>query len=283
MSDKIIAFMDLLGFRNFTRQDKISAIGMLQDYVTVLTTKKIEDILHHPDSHPMITKELAKRKSIYTFNYFVPFSDSIFIVSSGENPSMFLTQLGNFVLEAFLLGQLGLQNQSKKDFPVLFRVGIEFGDIELIKAPLIDNEQIDNKIPIPVGKPVIEAVGMVDEKRIRCPDILLGPCLIEKITDIDFKKKYIENHGQNNRLLWPAFIYEPDPNKFLDIFSPAVYWWKYYSHTNYSDIYFNFLKLIIKSTISVFCDTSEYNIKTYINNQINNLGITSKRDALWED
>ncbi len=305
MSKKIVAYLDLLGFSNFTRQDKQSAIKMLDDYLGVLYRRLTEDNMHPPNSYPPETKDLAKKTSIDTFNYTLPFSDSIFLISKDEEPSMFLTQLSNFICEAFLIGyrgwrggsdaitekitkiseengQIRKQDQIEYRFPVLFRGGVVYGDVEIPpNAPSI----IDNKLcltHIVIGEGVVAAVSLEKEKT-RCPDILLDPCLINKIQNQSFIQIYIEAHERYSRLLWPAFNYDLDKNsnKFSEMFHPAVNLWKYFSHLECSDIYFNFLKLIIKSTMSIFDGTSESCIRNYIDKQIDDLGMSSKRDALW--
>jgi len=309
MNDKIVAYLDLLGFCNFTQQDKNGAIKMLNDYLTVLYIKINDDALNPPNSYPSGLRALAKRKSIDTFSHFLPFSDSIFVVSEDGDPTNFLTQLGNFVLEVFLLGQRGQRDGAnpvsedvahftfegngkenktvlkEKRFPVLFRSGIAYGDAEIFKnEPLISIvDKQRQKTHIVSGKAVVDAVGLVEGGKTRCPDILLSPCLVERIQDPQFKQAHIETCGQNSRLLWPAFNYDPDNSlsKFSEMFTPAVALWNYHSHGECSDIYFNFLKLIIKSTMSLFCGTSESCTKTYINKQIDDLGMTSKKEALW--
>jgi hypothetical protein len=312
MNDKIVAYLDLLGFCSFTRQDKNGAIKMLNDYLTVLDIKVTEDALHPPNSNSTIElRALAKRKSIDTFSHFLPFSDSIFVVSEDEDPTNFLTQLGNFVLEVFLFGQRGWRDEAnpvsenithvtfegngkenKTDlmenrFPVLFRSGIVYGNAEIFKnEPLISIvDKQRQKTHIVSGKAVVDAVGLVEGGKTRCPDILLSPCLVDKIKDSGFKQTYIETYEQHSRLLWPAFNYDPDKNlnKFSEMFCPAVNLWNYYSHLECSDIYFNFLKLIIKSAMSLFCGTAESCTKTYINRQIDDLGMSSKKDALWAE
>lgn len=306
MSDKIVAFLDLLGFSSFAGQDKDGAIRMLQDYVIVLNSKITEDKLHPPSSYPLEIKDLAKRKSIDTFSCILPFSDSIFVISEDKDPTIFLTQLGDFILESFMLGQRGrihaadpisvpvksltlqngqvnVQEKNEKWFPVLFRGGVVYGDVEIAKVPSIIDKQIQ-ATHFAVGKAVVDAVSLEKEK-LRCPAILLSPCLVEKIQDAQFKQSYIGPYKQNSQLLWPAFNYDPsdDFNKFSEIFSRAVVLWKYYSHLECSDVYFNFLKLIIKSTMSLFRGTSESFVRNEINKQIDNLAMTSKKDALWEE
>jgi len=279
---------------------------MLEDYLGVLDRKVIEADIHPSNSYPSEeTKLLAKRKSIDTLSNLLPFSDSVVVTSEVKDPTLFLMQLGNFVLESFLLrqrgrikasdpisvpiknitiqnnGQVTMREKDENWFPVLFRGSIVYGDAEIARSPSIIDNQIQST-QFAVGKAIVDAVRLETEKT-RCPDILLDPCLVNKIQDQSFVQIYVEAHERYSRLLWPAFNYDPDNNfsKFSEMFCPAVKLWKHFSHLECSDIYFNFLKLIIKSTMSVFCETPESFIKTYINNQFAELDISSKRDALW--
>jgi hypothetical protein len=306
VGDKIVAYLDLLGFSNFTQQDKLGAIRMLEDYLGVLDRKVIEADIHPSNSYPSEeTKLLAKRKLIDTLSNLLPFSDSIIVTSEVKDPTLFLTQLGNFVLESFLLrqrgrlktsdpisvpikditiqnnGQVTVQEKNENWFPVLFRGSVVYGEVEIAKSPsIIDNQVKPTRFAI--GKAIVDVVRL-EGKKTRCPDILLSPCIVNKIQNQSFKRAYVEINEGYNRLLWPAFNYDPDKTsiKFSEMFRPAVDLWKYFSHLECSDVYFNFLKLIIKSTMSVFCGTSESCMRTYINNQIDDLGMSSKRDALW--
>lgn len=294
--ERIVAFLDLLGFKEFMSQDKEGAIRLLWNYETILASKEIEDKIHPVESYQKELQKLAEKRSASSFEYFLPFSDSLIITSREEVADVFLKQLGDFILATFLFttreytkeghptivdvthiidkggGIFEKKVVKEQWFPTLFRGGISFGDAEVLEVGAIISKKVKESYCV-AGCAVIEAVDL--EKETRTPGLIFKDSVYKKIKDGDVKNRYVYKKGEYFELLWPAlhFIEENKPEgelqKFSDIFVPAVNLWKAYSHLSCSDLYFNFLKLIIKSTYLFFKDKiGEESITVMIKGQI---------------
>ncbi len=94
--------MDLLGFSNYTQTDTNSALILLENQQLILNQKIADNKIHPEDSyHDEEEKLLAERCLIDSFEYFLPFSDSVFIIAT--SPDKFVKQLSCFLLECFRL------------------------------------------------------------------------------------------------------------------------------------------------------------------------------------
>jgi len=306
--ERIVAFLDLLGFKEFMSQDKEGAIRLLWNYETILAVKKIEDNIYPVASYKKELQKLAEKRSASSFEYFLPFSDSIIITSLETTPDLFLKQIGSFILETFLFtgreyknkeyptivetthiidkggGKFDKKIVKEQWFPTLFRGGVAFGDVEILEKCAVISGKAKKSYCV-AGSAVIEAVTL--EKKDRAPGLVFGESFYQKIDSDDIKNRYVCKENGYYKLLWPAlhFIEENKPEgeleKFRDIFIPAVNLWKTYSHLSSADLYFNFLKLIIKSTFSFFKGKiKEEKIDLMINDQIARVGIEYKRFEL---
>lgn len=97
--DRIVAYIDLLAFSNHVRKNTGDAMMVFSNYNTILHSKIRDGIAHPVDSYSSELQELARNTSIDSFEYFIPFSDSIFIVSDDVNS--FIPQLSSFVYGCF--------------------------------------------------------------------------------------------------------------------------------------------------------------------------------------
>ena len=85
----ICAYIDILGFKNFVNENPQGTLMVLQNYQVQL---------QFLDKFPNDNTYTAPYKTD-SFNYLIPFSDSIFFYS--EKPSEFVMQLSNFVNGSF--------------------------------------------------------------------------------------------------------------------------------------------------------------------------------------
>ena len=98
---KIVAYIDLLAMSNFVRENVNDSIAVFSGYNHILKTKTIDDRVQPASSEkdPKL-KALIERTSVSAFDYFLPFSDSIFLASSA--PDKFIEQLGHYILSCYL-------------------------------------------------------------------------------------------------------------------------------------------------------------------------------------
>lgn len=98
---KLLPILDILGFGNHTYTNVEEALELLSDYQTIINQKIIDNKLHPPSSYSNQLQDLAKQNIVDSFEYFLPFSDSLFIQSSTAND--FVKQISSFLLDCFLL------------------------------------------------------------------------------------------------------------------------------------------------------------------------------------
>lgn len=185
----ICAYIDILGFKNFVNENPQGTLMVLQNYQVQL---------QFLDKFPNDNTYTAPYKTD-SFNYLIPFSDSIFFYS--EKPSEFVMQLSNFVNGSFSFtsdafsnpedplhpenvtekgavvedGKVVMKDFPAKWYPLLFRGGIGFGDARVMELNCIHNGE-KKKTPFVFGNSVIEAVKMenvkVNDEKIKGPRIL---------------------------------------------------------------------------------------------------------------
>lgn len=277
---KIVAFIDLLAFSNNVRKNTGDAMMVFSNYNTILHSKIRDGIAHPINSYPQELQELAKNTAIDSFEYFIPFSDSIFIVSDDINS--FITQLSSFVYNCFhftshfYISPKDISDPTKGEmvsfsfndkgeivsdyidthyYPTIFRGGIAYGEVFPINLwSIVDkNPEMQKNV---AGKAVVRAVEL--EGKVKGPRIIFDENIIEAI-DEQVKNKYIRKITGTEfyEVLWPAIKYIPqnkfqDAHFFYEMFTCAINLWKEYNHTPYSSHYFCFIELIIASTLQFF-------------------------------
>ena len=138
--DKCVAYLDILGFGNFTRSDPQAALELISDYHAIITSRITDDKLHPPDSYPNELRRLASQRSVDSFECFLPYSDSIFIVA--QDADRFLPQLSTFLIHSFTFTAHMFDAASRPDdptaferggrqhlYPLLFRSGVSYGGV----------------------------------------------------------------------------------------------------------------------------------------------------------
>lgn len=299
---KIIAYIDLLAMSNFVRENVVDSIDVFSGYNHILKTKIIDERIQpaSTEKDPNL-KALLERTSVSSFDYFLPFSDSIFLASS--NPDKFIEQLCHFILSCYLYNadaykdnplnpskpfankMLGLDGNIYEHnvYPILFRGGLCIGNIT--NGSLMGRANGNNQeMPVLIGEPVVKAVKM--ESVVKGPRVILDE---QTYQNLGLKsQKYIRKTEVGNyyEVLWPSYHFiEPNGKselyKFKELFDPAVNLWYAFNHTLFSTHYFALLSLITASTLSfakkIGCQNEAEQL---IKKELEKNGLLSKKDVL---
>lgn len=312
MDNNIVAYIDLLAFSNHLRENTSDALMAMNNYNTILSTKIRDEMTNPVSSYPEGLQELAKKHSIDSFDFFLPFSDSVFLMSN--DCSSFIKQLGSFVLHSFTLtsrfyenpidpsnpekgsiinfstnenGNLEVNQGECNYYPALFRGGLAYGEaIPIELYSVLDKNPTKSKVI--TGKAVVDAVRL--ESSVKGPRLVFCQDVFDQLND-DARDycRIIPEASNLYEILWPALIYikqnetfqcEQEIYKMSDLIIPAYNLWKAYNHTLVSSHYFNFIEMIIASTIQFFdkkCQLKEF-AKCKITEWINNNDLKDKVD-----
>jgi hypothetical protein len=306
------AYLDLLGFEFFVKNDPDGALKVLQNYQVQLS---LETPLQPSDSY-------LDPYRLDSFKYMIPFSDSIFLYA--DDPSKFVLQLANFVNGSFSFtsdafaspedpnhpekvtekmivmeeGHPVVKNLPANWYPVLFRGGIGYGDAMPMQLNGI-HDGIRVKTPFIFGQSVIEAVRMelssVPGEKIKGPRLLCSrdfhDALDERAQRIvhpafDEPNLYEVNwtavHYLMSDELTDFFVRQLLINDFSNIFRPAANLWRAYrTILPIEPHYRNFLKLIVIG-LQHFLSGSGFEDKgaEFISTSIEIFGIAELRDFL---
>jgi hypothetical protein len=269
----IVAYLDALGYSNYTREDLAGAVQLLSDQQRLLK-QKISDGLHHPaQSHTDPTlAAFAAARHVDSFRLFLPFSDSTFIAS--ERPDDFLPQLAHFLISSFEYtghafrngtegsrpeevqvkvfgGGASVTTETEHWYPSMWRGGLGEGTLHVSEATaLLDGKAI--QVPNLSGTAVVNAARA--EGGGRGPRLFCAP---------DFSRHfgahlqhYFRGVDANySEFLWPAFSYgDGNPsgeiNCFSELWFPAVGLWRSKKNTGAFEHYNEFLKLLIRSCLT---------------------------------
>ncbi len=262
---QVCAFLDLLGYSNYMNSNFSDAFELIENYTHILHTGIKLDGQYN------------------SFKYVIPFSDSIFIIS--EKTDDFIEDISRFLLDNFYLtsneythpidpseptkviikkarisrdGKFTVNDIEARWYPGIFRGGITFDEVKTFVQIGVNNYSLYDQINL-AGRGVVKAVSL--EKQGRGPRIFCDHEFI-KLLSSEKRKKFI--HGNNNitEILWPVAAYIDSNtdyhielvNGFSKLFYPVLSLWKAYESTPAGIVYFNFLNLIVFSTIKYFTD-----------------------------
>lgn len=317
---KVVAYLDLLGFRNFTEKDPQGALVLLSNYHEIVSFRCGGKRNYLPELYKEYDekyKNLNSLVSMDSFEYLMPFSDSLFIVSN--DPNKFLKQISIFLLDCFLFtahqysfpkykedptkvevisfsrteeGKLQTVKKDEHWYPTLFRGGITFNKVNTFKINSIENFGL-KQLPNLAGKAVVKAVML--ENIGKGPRLFCDSKFVEVLNNES--KQFIETIDNNKyfEILWPAVYYNFDnaidnnnwgsvANRFLDIFTPAANLWKAFNHEEFSIHYYKLLKLIVKSSLKYFRKQESFKeIKEYFIGIIEREGMGLKLNDLVEN
>lgn len=284
MNNNIVAYIDLLAFSNHLRENTSDALMAMNNYNTIMSIKIRDEITNPVTSYPQELQNLAKTHSVDSFDFFLPFSDSVFLMSS--DCSSFIKQLGSFVLQSFTStahfykhpqdsskpekgyvnnysinndGKLVISQAECNYYPVLFRGGLAYGEAFPIELyGVLDKKP--SKAQVITGKAVANAAKL--ESTVKGPRLIFGKDVFEQLNnDARDYCRIIPENANMYEILWPAFrfIKQNDTSqckqeifKMCDVIDPAYNLWKAYNHTKESIHYFNFIEMIISSIIQFF-------------------------------
>jgi len=275
-----VAFLDLLGFKQYVSSDQDAAYHLLEDYKEILISK-LSDKKNHPSS-TYDNKELgqyAKKVSIEDFNYFLPFSDSIIIVS--KSPDAFLNQLSAFLYDCFYFKKnayanpINNENITKSEiinipsrsitkthcYPVLFRVGLSYGECMAFPAATIIDDNYRTHCNL-FGHPYIKAVAL-EQSGEKGPRVICDDAFCNTLSPQS--KAFVQqiSGSQYYELLWVGLhIYdstsgEDMKNTFLQLVDIACKFWNMYAKDAKTEPHYRqFLRLIYHSARKVDCLTN---------------------------
>ncbi len=277
MKKYVVIYLDILGFKWFLNKDSGAALGILNDFHGVLGTRRQLEHLDLPFGRPRgPVKSLAERNASDSFSYFLPMSDSVFILS--EEPDKVAEQLSTLLSKIFLLsggaystpdcpnvlnqrianvhvneyGEVERNYCWEKWYPVLFRGGISYGDVEVVQTPAICNGQ-EITVPNVIGQGVVQAVGL-EQRGLKGPRILCDCEFVDQLRGP--ATRYLRREGDAWELLWPGYNYfegndERSERYNLDhLFGPALALWGYFSGKLPEKHYQAFLELIVRSHLA---------------------------------
>jgi len=283
VQNNVCAYLDVLGFKSYILKDLRGALDLLNDPQSIILSEFIERRIHPPESYADATlRTLAERRALSSFDYFLPFSDSIFIQSS--NPDLFVAQISTFLLGTFLLkshaydipesneepskitmsyfdleeGKITISESNW--FPGLFQGGISFGECVPVQINSLVNSEM-RPVTNLVGKAVVEAVeiveGSAEVPRLKGPRLICSQSFYEALSDKH--ERYVVKVDKAYEVLWPAFVFIEGNdvkleliNQFGSLFRPAVNLWKAYNHLDVGIHYYTLLKLIVRSALHYF-------------------------------
>ncbi len=196
-----VAFIDVLGYSSAVDDCIEGAVGLLSDYSDILATRIVDNASHPLPEYNDQLRPVAERSYVTSFDYFLPMSDSVFVFS--RDASLFVKQLSNFLFESFLVGSSPFEhrNDDERDIrnvdirviskegahdgvrrqnPLLFRGGIDFGEAGTIKMPAITSSQLGQIYNV-IGKAVVGSVHLEPKKR--GPRIICSARFVDQIAD----------------------------------------------------------------------------------------------------
>lgn len=300
---KLICFLDILGFGNVTIKNINNALELISDYQTIINLK-ITDEKTHP-----ILKITNEDLLVDSFETFLPFSDSIFITST--IPEKFIKQVSHFLIHSFQLNAEQYTNPESKEnplstninifkstseittinierSPLLFRGGVSYGEVESININSIINNEISTITNL-TGKALVESVKL--EKSGKGPRVFCNKSLIDNLSE-ECIEKYIGTILKDElyEIYWPSLIYIDDNSfegniKYFDtLFIPATNLWKAFNHLDYGIHYYEFIKLIVQSTLKYFkFNGDEIYASNYITEKIKFVGLYEKTNDLMNN
>lgn len=281
----LVAYLDLLGFRDHLSDSVNDTLRSLSHYAEVFAIKS-QEIGWTPQEQGL--REPARAHSVDTFDYFLPFSDSIVIASSKE-PNIFIRQIASFLCGAFTFNsksfdpipmqmegrdnpleekesKLGrsaddhrpLSQEKYLNYPVLFRGGLSYGDVESLTM-LSRVKGVSQSATLLAGQGVVDAVKL-EESKIKGPRILFDQDVFDTLSkenQLGFCRKVPEElHSTYYELLWPnascfdSNFSNPNYGEIVDLYGKAIALRDHYDHAECHMHYCKFSELILASAMA---------------------------------
>ena len=270
-------FIDLLGFSEYTREDLGGVARLLESQRIILNTR-LSDEKWYKARNTQVTP-FARARLATSFEHFLPFSDSICIASS--DPNLFLRQLAEFLRHAFLytghafgdrtnsanptaidmrvIGLDGTSRETQNWYPVLWRGGMSYGKVEIVETSgLVEKKPLS--LPLLVGEPVVEAVGLE-----RCggkgPRLFCRPDFRRNISDSDLLPYFVpvgslpEKAVDVEEFLWTGCNFDNDGDfdaefrMVSELLEPAMALWIARRGKDAEQQYREFVLLVIRGAL----------------------------------
>jgi hypothetical protein len=307
MPERSVAFLDILGFKNYTLIDPAGAAQLLLNYHEIINTKLADMVQFPAQNHtdPGL-QNLALEGEVGSFETFLPFSDSVFVISN--QPDLLIRQVSRFLIDSFqftsgafahpenptdptavTITELSLQGVSGRHgerwFPLLFRGGISFGDVLTPKVTAIDQGRKTNITNL-AGRAVVNAVSL--EKTGKGPRLFCRADFYNLLSAQNRNFMTEINGGSCHELLWPAFVYHESSqphveiNHFTDLFLPAANLWRAFrQQPEVEPHYREFLKLIVRSAQKWFNSKNSLEMANqHIEEKIVRFGLQELKETL---
>jgi hypothetical protein len=267
MHTHIVAFLDLLGFSNYTKEDIVGTGRLLADQQEILGQRLSEA------QNPNLIGQIPEWMQVDGFHHFLPFSDSTLII--GNDPNKFLRQLADFLRACFLINShayflpddpehpekvrvldaslSAIKTAQEMWYPAQWRGALAIGEVHVFEVLGIARGK-SLKVPNAIGPAIVEAVKL--EKSGKGPRLFCPTRLPEHLTP-DLREYFQPVHGLNgvSEFLWPAVnfnrtTFDPQMNDFYELWSPAVNLWKSKTKPHVAfEHYDQFLRLLIRSAV----------------------------------
>ncbi len=228
---RIVAFLDLMGFKNLLNKDKNQANELLKKYNEILSKEYKNSTGSYKAGErstangvPMSQEavELINSNTISTFKAFIPFSDSLIILADEKDASLFVKQLSKFISHVYKQVMHELRKSNSQILPLFYRGGLAIGDAKVLYGVAFDiwNKNIATNggtfCNAYVGGPAyVEAYGLEEEG--------IGPSLIcsqelatllsqklgeEAVVITDVEIKDASKAKEVKQILWPFYACE---------------------------------------------------------------------------
>lgn len=296
MEKKCIAYLDVLGFTDYTTGNNIQgqeesdrnaefAANVLRGANLILNKKIVESRIHPVDGYDENLKYLAKRGALDSFEKLLALSDGMFITSSEDSANDFIEQLSSYLSSCYLFSansylypenpdspedvtydiihiapdQSGYTStlDTRKDYPILFRGGISFDEVEYNHSFWISDGATKKQENI-VGKGVVQAVGL--ERSGKGPKLYIDDTFYRCLNDKNRALTASENDG-TKYFLWPAYSFIAEnslevefDNDILIFLQSATNLYKAYKTSKPPSVsaqYFEFVKMSILSFLKI--------------------------------
>ncbi len=271
-----VAYLDLMGFKELTKQNPLGAIEQIQNLQETLRNQIDVD-------EGIAAAENSSRR--HAFHHIIPFSDSIFLTSGKGNGNEFLRKIALFlsgaycVTESYFNDPLSLgkpsdvaithlsltKNGVKRELnteyhcPTLFTGGISFGEVTQMNTKgKFNGEELN--YPNLTGYGVVDAVATENRRKSKCQKIY-GPCILLTKRTLDLLSKDSDPLDSkifriiSNDLyefLWPAVTIDPNSpelSRLVSMFRVASRFVEYYKNENIKlyNHYIGFKRIIEES------------------------------------
>jgi hypothetical protein len=315
-SGKVVAFVDMLGFKNYIlKGDPTFAYMLLNDFHAQIQTRITDSSLRRAtgsDGNTRQTTLLREAYGIDSFEEFHPFSDSVFIAST--NPDLFILQISTLLVDSFMFtadafdrevdsdkitrlqvkyptmdsrGKVRIEEATEVRYPILLRGGIGYNDAKVAHIP-----------GLTLGKPMMNATLIgpgviaayeIEQLHLKGPRIVCDELFAKQVSKRE--AKLLLHPIPNTKMydiLWPAAHYfdaggEADVKaKIHEFLSRAVNLWKAFAHLEFGIHYYGFLKLVAISTLQYFKGTQfETFVGRILEDEIKAKSLTLYRDDLF--